>query len=418
MIEWIDMERVKQIIAQELSHYHKLSFDGKKLIQAVLLYNVADPLLWLFINTFIYRSSQDMKILALYNGAVFAGLPLGFYINGKLLNRFLSSFLYAVGAIGTGVIAFFLVLLSASSAIAVSLFGFLFGFVGGIYWANRNFLTLRSTMSEHRVYFSSIEASTGTLINIVVPFIVGWFLVLGEQRHWYSIRTAYLAMTFIGFILMAGVGLIIKGVHPAKQQIKRVSLVNKSRRWNAVRIFTLISGIYGGIELFLPILMVLTIIGYENVLGTVQSAATIISALVVYTIGKHSRSGKDGFRLVNLSIFFALLAATSFSLLYSAIGVLLFFALDAFTGTLRWVGSTPIVNDAIDEEEKRTKIHHYSYVFDQELFLNIGRIIAVFAFITAYSLSPLLTFRYAVVIFALTQIGLYVSARKIRSGLS
>ena len=97
---------------------------------------------------------------------LFLGLPLGFYFNGLLLRKFSSSLLYIFGLLLMGVSVTGIIFTSPHQIVTVALFGFIYGISLGIFWANRNLLTLITTTSENRIYFSGIESSSATIIGM------------------------------------------------------------------------------------------------------------------------------------------------------------------------------------------------------------------------------------------------------------
>jgi GNAT superfamily N-acetyltransferase len=86
--------------------------------------------------------------------ALFTAIPLGFYLNGILMQKFTSNSLYSAGLLLGGLVVSLLTFLSGPTWEVIVLFGFIDGIAGGIYWANRNLLTLRTTQSDNRIYFS------------------------------------------------------------------------------------------------------------------------------------------------------------------------------------------------------------------------------------------------------------------------
>lgn len=166
------MRLIHKVIHHELSYFHQLSQAGKTLIISYALSGITDPVLYAFFNTFLWRETNDMRILAWYNFAFYAGLPLGFYLNGKLLKYISSTRLYLVGCVAEAVVVSALIFLSQTNYLALLIFGITFGMSAGLFWANRNFLTLRAVKSENRIYFSSLEANASTITGIIIP--VAW----------------------------------------------------------------------------------------------------------------------------------------------------------------------------------------------------------------------------------------------------
>lgn len=227
---------------------------------------------------------------------------------------------------------------------------------------------------------------------------MGWFLVSGKNLHLYTTHQAYEWLSFFALVVLFLVGFIIRNVSVEHDPITHVILPKASHFWQKVRLFTVIDGFIGGINLFVPTLMVLTFIGMEQAVGTVQSGAAILSAVVISYVAKRA-DRKHRLYILAINTILTLIAGIYFGVLFSALGTIIFFALTAVGNPFSWVGAASISQDSIDTEEATSAYSHYAYIFDTELFLNIGRIMGIGIFFlliflftqtTALRISPLL----------------------------
>ncbi len=162
-------------------------------------------------------------------------------------------------------------------------------------------------------------------------------------------------------------------------------------------------GLTNGIEIVLPTLMVLVLVGKENSLGSIQAFSGVFVAFIIYHIGK--RVNKDRrFIIFSIGILFSITASLTFSLYYSALGVLCYFLINALAGSFRWTIYGPLSFDVIDAEERKSSKHRYSYIFDQQLYLNLGRNFALLLFIPFFLSNHDIALRYTPLIFALPQL--------------
>lgn len=405
------MESIKHFIAKEASHYQRLDANAQKLLTSIALFSIIGPIFSIFINAFIWRQSQEFTLVAFYNIAVFTAVPLGFYLNGLLLRKFPTNLLYFLGLLVSGLIICILIYLPRLGYADVGIFGFLHGLAAGLYWANRNLLTLKTTHSDNRIYFSGLESILNTYSKILVPFVIGWFIILGSSYGLYSELTAYkiIAILMLGIIGITGAMMMTFTVklHPYKHLL----LQTVSSSWQKFRMLQIILGFLQGVAVLLPTLMVLSLLGKEDALGTVQALSSILTAFVVYKLAKTLKV-KHRLLLLQISFLLGLIGAIAFSYFFSGIGVIIFYICQAVATPFLWIATSSLNYDLIEEDKNDQT--HYAYITDQEVYLNGGRASAIIVFVILIHLfSNDFALRFTPLIFAISQIFLSVLARSI-----
>jgi len=165
----------------------------------------------------------------------------------------------------------------------------------------------------------------------------------------------------------------------------------------------------------IPTLIVLILLGNEGILGTVQSVAAIISAMTVYYVGRKIGLEKRS-HLLFIGIILAVISAIFFGSLFTATAVLVFIGLNTMATPLIAIPWLNILYGQIESDSKQSESHQYAYIFDSELFLNIGRIIGVIIFMTfALFSSRDLSLRFLPLIAAILQIPMVFLFRKIET---
>lgn len=406
------MGKIRKWFTIEKQHYDRINKEGKQLLSSILLYNLIGPLLSLFINAFLWRQSKDLTLVAIYNLSLYVTIPVGFYLNGLLLRKFSSNNLYSFGLLLTGITVSTLLFLPKIDLMTVILFGLANGLASGLFWSNRNLLTLRTTQSNNRIYFSGIESSFKTLTNIVIPVLIGYFITFGSTINLYTPIQGYKMIAIIMLLIIAIIGYLMTTVTITKQSVLRLFLKEPGVSWRRFRLYELFFGFLNGSAIFLPVLIVLSLVGEEETLGTIQSFAAILTAIIVYTISKRITI-KQRVPLLIMSVLLAVIGAGVLSINFAVIGVFVFFACKALSEPLMWLALNSLNYDLIDKENKDKRIQ-YAYVCDQEIFLNSGRIIGVVFFLfLIQSFSNDFGLRFAPLIFALSQIVLIVVAMSV-----
>lgn len=410
------MKLIRQLLKNELQHYQKLNQESKVILIAIFIFNLASPILSTFINAFLWRSVQDIQLVVLYNIASFIGIPLGFYLNGELLKKYYPTTLYFFGSIAQGIVAAVLLFFPHFNSVSLLLFGLIFGTTSGLYWGNRIYLVSNYVKSYQRIYFMSLVFMQSTLCGIILPFIIGWYLVIGERTSLYSADLAYKVLGIGLVMVLAYSGYKIKKLVLEKQPIPYTSLHKPSASWKKVRGMAFIMGITNSIDFIFPTILVLQFVGKEGKLGTIQALSGIVLAFAIYQIGKKV-DRNHRFTILFVGVFLSIVAGLIFSFSYSAIGVLFYFVLTAFASPFRWTVVSPVMFDVMDGEVRKYAKNRYAFVYDQELFLNIGRNVSLLLFVFLYANTPTIALRFTPLLFALPQFVLLYIALSLEEGL-
>lgn len=401
----------QRLFGKEYQQFKKLSNDGQRLLAAIFSYNFIHPIFALFINAFLWRQTQSIELVALYNLAFYALLPVGFYLNGYFLKHSVINLLqaYTFGAVTRAFSIFFLIFWPYISPSTIVLFGAIYGLCSGLYWSNRNLLTIKATQSNNRIYFTSIDLIMSSLTNILVPLLVGAFIMYGKTINLYTpIQAYYVVAAFLIMIsLLSGWQLRNIKTQPVVNQI---ILHHPSRHWKQSRIVLAFFGLLNGTFQFLSVLMVLAFVGKEDALGTVQALSAVISAIILYLIARKV-TPKQRIWILASGVLLLILGGGIFEVFYSSMGVFLFMAFFSLAQPLLLIAINSLNFDVIDKETMKTK-NDYAYVFDSELYLNIGRVIGVVIFLWYVNVfSSDFALRMTPLIFGVAQIILLLVAQ-------
>ena len=366
---------LRKSISRELQKSRVLSSGARALLISFVAFGVASPLVTLFSNAFLWRMSHDVISIGSYNGAWMTGVSVGFVVNGYLLRRVKLSWLYATGLVIQSASCLLLFKVESLQLLEVVALGLIAGLSAGIYWANRNLLSLQMSQGLQRDYFCGLESAQGTLLAVVSPLLFGWFLELGIGQDGKGIidRYQFLAMLIIA-IQIVGAWYIIRtrfeDYEPGSIFVSRPSSL-----WTKARLFTSIKGIAEGSAVFIPTLIVLRLVGQEQAVGVTQSVAMVLTSVALYFIA--GRMGvKNRRRVLQIGVYSMLLGAISLSCMFSQVGALVYLFLQTLAVQLLWVAANPIILDAINADQDNTT-KHYSYIVDRELCLNVGRVLGV-----------------------------------------
>ena len=142
--------------------------------------------------------------------------------------------------------------------------------------------------------------------------------------------------------------------------------------WNRMQLLAILKGLAQGYIVTAPAMLVMRLVGQEGALGTIQAVGGILSAFLLYFIG---RTAKPEHRLVIFTIGLTLFALGGLAnaLLFNAVGVLIFMVCLLLGRPLHDIAYFPIQMQVIDTVSAIEKRNKFAYIFNQEFGFFIGR---------------------------------------------
>ncbi len=387
----------------EIAFFQSHPLGMRTLLLTNLIYGLVIPVIELFVGAYIMRNSSDISLVVIFQLAVYTGIPTTFMINGFLLNYIPISRLYSLGMLLSGVSMAAMMSLNQLDTLGVFFAGLIMGLSYGFFWANRDFLALNTTKDSNRNYYYGIETFFYTMTGIIVPLTVGAFIAATQKNGWFAgnVNFAYYIVTGCVFAVTILASIL---VHRGNfQNPKRAPFLffNFDRLWNKMLGMAALKGVAQGYIVTAPTMLVLRLVGKEGSLGAIQSVVALLSALLLYFLG---RWAKPQHRLIiytfGLSLF--VLGALFNASLFSATGVILFGVCLAFARPLLDIAYFPIQLKVIDYVAAKEKRNEFTYIFNHELGLYIGRLFGCGLFIVlARYVSEYVALRYALLVIAI-----------------
>lgn len=397
---------MKKKILDEFSFFMSMPRDMRLVLITNMIYAFVIPIIDIFVGAYIMRSSNDPSMVAVYQLCVYTGIPFAFLINGFLLNKINISHLYSFGMLLSGVSMIFMMTLSNINMVGVSITGFIMGGSFGFFWANRDFLTLDTTNDSNRNYYYGVETFFYTIAFIVVPAVVGWFIVKSTSLEWFggSIQASYKVVT-AAVLLLTILSSIVIHLHKFRNPAEKKFLYWRfDRLWKKMLGLASLKGMVQGYLVTAPAILILTLVGDEAALGTIQSISGILTAFLLYILGRTTQPRHRIYIFAAGMIIFLIGALTNM-ILFSAIGVIVFVLCKVLFMPLHDIAYFPIqmkVIDILSVKENRSK---YAYIFNHEFGLYLGRFFGLVLFIVlAMYVSKEFALRYSLVIVALIQV--------------
>ena len=165
-----------------------------------------------------------------------------------------------------------------------------------------------------------------------------------------------------------------------------------------------LKGIAQGYIVTAPSMLVMTLVGNETTLGTLQSIGALVSAVLLYLLGRFTSSLHRVAIFAAVLLLFALGCAFN-AVLYSATGVIVFMLCLVLGRPLMDLGYFPIQLRVIDYVSRKENRNSYAYIFIHEFALYLGRFFGCGLFIAlTICLSDTFAIRYALLIIGAIQL--------------
>jgi YQGE family putative transporter len=370
-----------------------------------IIYAFVLPVIDLFVGAYIMRTSDEPKLVAIYQLSVYTGIPITFLINGFLLNKIKIAHLYSFGMLLSGISMVFMMTLGEINVPGVAFSGLIMGSSFGFFWANRDFLALNTTNDSNRNYYYGLETFFYTITTIIVPVTIGWFLISSGRWKWIgNIGNAYKIVTVVVFLLTIFSSIIIHKNKFKNPTQKRFVFFKFDKLWSRMLFLSSLKGLAQGYLVTAPAILIMRLVGDEGSLGNIQSLSAVLSAIILYILGRIS---KPKHRIIifsaGLVVFF--IGTLVNGVLFSVTGVIVFVICKVMFQPLHDIAYFPIQMKVIDVLSHKEKRNQFAYIFNHEFGLYVGRFLGLglFIFLITY-VSESFALKYSLIIIAAIQL--------------
>jgi len=394
---------IRKILKGEYAFFRQQPKNVRILLMTNLIYALVLPVLELFVGAYILRQSNNSSFVVIYQLMVYAGIPFTFLLNGYLLRIIPIARLYSLGMLMSGIAMSVMMVLPALNVYGVGLVGFIMGSSYGFFWANRDFLSLSSTTENNRNYYFSLETVFYTVTFIIMPAVAGFFIASGENYGWYSARAAYIALTLAVFVLTITASFVVHHGDFINPPRIRFVYLKFHRDWYWMLVMGAGKGIAQAAIFFFPILLIMSFVGKEGSLGGLVAASSLITAGILYFIGRFSKP-QHRIMVFGAGLLVFLIGGCINAFFFSALGVVLYQLCNSLSRPLLDAAYFPIQLGVIDHISAIETRNKFAYIFNHEAGLFAGRLTGCLLFlITARYLTPEFALRYVLLIIALVQ---------------
>jgi YQGE family putative transporter len=403
---------------KEIRYFQNQPLNTRILIGTSFLYAFVLPIVEIFTAAYIMRNSADVSRVVLYQLTVYTGIPLTFLLNGYLLNKIRPAWLYTFGMFLSGVSMLIMTSLSELNMTGIGIAGLVMGMSFGLYWANRDYLVLVCTTDKNRNYYYGLDTFVNTVSFVVVPLCVGWFIALSTTKGWTaSANASYQVVVWICIaITLASSYVVLQGKFDKPKQ-ERFLYFRFHPLWNKMLGMAVLKGLVQGFIVTAPAMLVMKLIGNEGALGTVQSISAVVTAVVMYIIGR-TTAPRHRLAILGVSLLLFALGAVVNSALFNTYSVIFFLLCLIVARPLFDISYFPIQLRVIDHLSAIEKRNEFAYILHHEFGLYGGRLVGCGLFIIlAWKVSDVAALKYTLPIVTILQAFSYFLAKQIQRSL-
>ncbi|HVX67895.1 MAG TPA: hypothetical protein VHA11_14885 [Bryobacteraceae bacterium] len=399
--------------AREYRVYRSCPDNMRLLLAANMIFAFVMPVIDIFVAAYVMRNTRDVSMVVGLQLAIYTGIPLTFLLNGYLLERFGSQHLYGVGMLLSGASVAAMMWLQNVTLAGILATGLCLGAATGLFAANRILLALSATTDLNRNYYYGFELFFYTVASVVAPLAVGWLIEDTARLGWFGgeRNSAYRIVAAAVWALSVVSALVVGRGAFGRMRQSGFLYLRFHPLWRKMLILALLKGLAQGYIVTAPAMLVLLLVGQEGTLGTVLAAGGVLSACILYAVGR-TAGARRRMHVFTAGLALFALGALVNALLFSAAGVLVFLLCLLLARPLLDLAYFPIqmlVIDTLAEIEGRSA---FGYILNHEFGLYVGRLLGCGLFLAlAAFVSNIFALKYALPVIGALQLFSIFAAR-------
>ncbi|WP_066064206.1 MFS transporter [Neobacillus soli] len=347
------------------------------------LYSLSVALSNTFVNIYLWKQTKSYSDLALYNLAIVVLQPLTFILAGRWAKKIDRVIVLRIGVIFLAVFYLAVLVAGTNAHTYLLILGGLLGIGYGFYWLAYNVLTFEITEPETRDFFNGFLGILSSAGGMIGPIAAGIIITRFEKFTGYTIVFGISLALFALSVIMS---LSLKRRPAAgKYCFNRILGERKlNENWRLITNAHFFQGLREGTFLFVISVFVYIATNSEMALGTFGLINSGISFIAYYLA---SRFIKKSYRKKAILIGGIILYAAVLLIVWDVnfVKLLIYAGMIAIAYPLLLVPYMSTTYDVIGIGWKAAEMR-IEYIVVREIFLNVGRIVSILAFLGAVTL--------------------------------
>jgi YQGE family putative transporter len=344
------------------------------------LYSLSIALSNTFVNIYLWKQTGKYSDIALYNLSIVVLQLLTFILAGRWAKKIDRVIVLRIGVIFLALFYLMVLITGTKAATYLFLLGSLLGIGYGFYWLAYNVLTFEITEPETRDFFNGFLGILSSMGGMIGPITAGIIITRFEKFTGYSI---VFSLSLALFALAVFMSFSLKP-RPAvgKYYFKRILAERKqNENWRLITNAHFFQGLREGTFLFVISVFVFISTGSELALGTFGLLNSGISFITYYLASRliKKTSRKKAILIGGIMLYLSVLL-----LVWEVnfVKLLIYAGVIAVAYPLLLVPYMSTTYDVIGTGWKAGEMR-IEYVVVREIFLNLGRIVSIVAFLVA-----------------------------------
>ncbi|MFZ4450394.1 MFS transporter [Salibacterium aidingense] len=352
----------------------------KLLLSISLLNALANNLSNIFINVFLFRLTDQIGTVVLFNLIMYISWVPAFIFAGWLSKKTSRRNGLISGGAAQLLFYFFILLFGDQASTYVIELGILFGAGSGFYWISVNVLSVDYTHEKNRDWFNGLNGTFESFSKMIGPLVSGWLIYIGDGFSGYYL---VFGISFFLFIISFIISLTLsKDKDYAPFHWKDMLKVHRCRSWRLLSYAFMANAFRGGVISFIILIWVFMVTKNESALGNFSFMSTSLSFLIYYIMGRYGSSEHRLLYMLSGNILIGLaLGGLLFEVSWELL--LVYGILSGISIPLFEMPFNTLALNNISDFDKNGK-NRVELVVAREIALSFGRITSVFLLYLIY----------------------------------
>lgn len=240
----------------------------------------------LFLNLYLWRLTEDLVINAIFNIIVYGMTPIAFALGGWIAKKKDRMVTYRLGI--ALITVFFLVVIFAQEKVVTYYpwFAFFNGIALGLYWTGYLILQYDVTESRNRSRYLGFNMIVFNSAGLAGPALSGFLISLFEGLRGYIITFAAASALF-GLASFFSMRISRIDTHHRSYYLKFSGLMmRRNRLWLLSLLGFFVLGLFQGMMLFLPNILMFQTVGREDHVGYLSVLFALLTILTGFFISR------------------------------------------------------------------------------------------------------------------------------------
>ncbi|WP_312473649.1 MFS transporter [Neobacillus sp.] len=344
------------------------------------LYSLSIALSNTFVNIYLWKQTGKYSDLALYNLSIVVLQPLTFILAGRWAKKIDRVIVLRIGVIFLALFYLAVLVTGSKAATYLLVLGSLLGIGYGFYWLAFNVLTFEITEPETRDFFNGFLGALSSAGGMIGPLSAGFIITRFEKFTGYTI---VFGLSLALFALAVFMSFSLKPRPAAGSYcFKRILEERKlNENWRLITNAHFFQGLREGTFLFVISVFVYISTGSELSLGTFGLINSGISFVAYYLASRFiKKNHRKKAILIGGIILYAAVLLIVWDMNFAKL--LIYAGMIAIAYPLLLVPYNSTTYDVIGIGWKAAEMR-IEYIVVREIFLNLGRIVSILAFLAA-----------------------------------